>query len=145
MKIGNIIKSLCVRSCVFFALITFFYSLLTLITHVTEDEVLLPAAQLVFILLFSVLAAIAGWVLRLKAVALPLRVIAHFALLALAFYLCFLLPLSMPGGQVMVGMFGFALVYAVVMGAVALFRFLFRKNAAKAEETTYQKQFKKKG
>ena len=66
---------------------------------------------------------------------------AHYGILALAFYLCFLLSLSLPPAQVLIGMVAFTLIYATVMGIGALLVSRFRKNAK--EEETYQSQFKK--
>ena len=69
------------------------------------------------------------------------RLIAHYAILALAFYLCFLLPASMTASQVLIGLFAFTVIYAIVMGVAAFFRARFRANAE--QEAPYASQFKK--
>ncbi|MBE6546404.1 MAG: hypothetical protein E7668_03045 [Ruminococcaceae bacterium] len=141
MDLRKVFKNMLTESCVYFALISALYCVLMLIVNVSEQEVLLSALTLLLIFVFSVLAMLAQTLYRYKALNGAARLFLHYAILALAFYLCFLLPASMTASQVLIGLTVFTLIYALVMGLSALFLRRLRKNAAREE--IYQSQFKK--
>ncbi|MBQ9783181.1 MAG: hypothetical protein IJW44_01530 [Clostridia bacterium] len=141
MEIRKILKKMLSDTALYFTCITVAYALLMIVVNVNEEEILLSAMRLVLNFIFAALAALAQGIYRMKNLHGALRLVAHYGILALAFYLCFLLSLSLPPAQVLIGMVAFTLIYATVMGIGALLVSRFRKNAK--EEETYQSQFKK--
>lgn len=141
MNIKTVLKKLLTDSSVYFTLIAALYSLLMLIVNVAEEEVLLSAERLLLMFIFSVLAAMAQALRRLTVLHGAIRLLLHYGILAMAFYLCFLLPASMRAAQVLIGLFAFTILYAVVMGVIAIFRARFRANAE--QEEAYTNRYKK--
>lgn len=141
MNIKQFFKRLLTDTSVYFTLLAAAYSALMLVVNVTEDEVLLSAARLLFLFLFAVLAALGRGVLRARQLPRGVRVLAHYGALLLAFYLCLLLPAGMRAAQVLVGLVLFTVLYFIVAGITALFLARFRAN--QPEEAHYESQFKK--
>lgn len=141
MEFKTIFKKILADTCLYFTLITVAYTVLMLIVNVGEEEILLSAMRLVLNFVFAVLAALAQGLYRKKDYNGALRLILHYGILAIGFYLCFLLSLSLSAAQILIGMVAFTLIYAVVMGCSALFLSRFRRNAQ--QEEIYQSQFKK--
>ena len=141
MEIGRILKKIGQSASVLFTVITALYALFMMLVNVSSEEVGLEASRLLLIFLFSLFAACAGALLRSQRIARGGRVTLHYLILALAFYLCFLLPASMTAAQAVIGMTVFTVVYALVMALGALFLSRFRKN--EAEEEVYQSQFRR--
>ena len=140
MEIRKFLKKMLRDTSIFFTVISALYTLLLLIANVGDDEVLLPADRLLLIFMFAWLASLAQGVFRMKTLPTAARILLHYAIFALGFYFCFLLPASMTAAQVLVGLVLFTLAYAAVMGIVALFLSRFRTNAKEEEE--YKSQFK---
>ena len=145
MNLKKLLKQLLTDTAVYFAWITAAYALLMLVVHVGEDEVLLPAKNLLLYFAFALLAALAQGLYRFKRLHGALRLLLHYGILALGFYLCFLLPAAMRPVQIMIGLVAFTVVYGVVLGIAALVLARFRKNAAAAQEPAYTRQFKTRG
>ena len=141
MNIKQTIKKTLTDACVLFSLITAVYALIVWLTYVNQSQVLLEAGRVVLFFVFSLLVSGANVIYRYGKMPGGLRLLLHFLISMLAFYLCFLLPLSMPGSSVLVGMIFFALAYLLVMGIIAGFASRFRKNREAAEE--YKSQYKK--
>ena len=141
MNIKAILKKLLTDTSIYFTVITAIYTLIMMIVNVSDEAVGLEAERLLLIFVFSALAAFAQFILRLKALHGALRVLLHGGILMLAFYLCFLLPVSMKGAQLLIGLFAFAVVYAIIMALCALFISRFRANSEPDEP--YREQFKK--
>ena len=141
MNIRKIIKKLLTDTSIYFTVITAIYTLIMMIVNVSDNAVGLEAERLLLIFVFSALAALAQLLLGLKTLHGALRILLHGGILLLAFYLCFLLPASMKGAQVLIGLFAFAVVYAIVMALRALFISRFRANSEPDEP--YREQFKK--
>ncbi len=141
MDFRTIFKKMLTEICVYFALISALYCILMLIVNVSEQEVLLSALTLLLIFVFSILATLAQTIYRYQAMNGAARLFLHYLILALSFYLCFLLPSSMVASQVVVGLTIFTLLYALIMGLSALFLRRLRKNAQKEE--VYESRFKK--
>lgn len=142
MEFRSLLKKWLVDTAVYFTFITVAYALLMLAVNVSEQEILMPALRLVFNFIFAALAALAQGFYRAKGLHGALRLVLHYGILAVAFYLCFLLSLSLNAAQTLIGLVAFTLIYAAIMGIGALLLSRFRKNA-RAEEETYQSQFKK--
>lgn len=141
MNIKQTVKKTLTDACVLFSLITAVYALIVWLTYVKQDQVLLEAGRTVLFFVFSLLVSIANSIYRAKSIGGALRFLLHALISTLAFYLCFLLPLSMPGKSVFVGLVVFWLVYFLVMGILASISSRFRKNREATEE--YKSQYKK--
>ncbi len=141
MNIKTLTKKILTTASIYFTVITAIYTLLVMIVNVTEDEILLSAEQLLFNFLFSILAAIAWLLYRSKSMAGALRLVLHFGITAISFYLCFLLPAGMTAAQVFIGLFAYAIVYFLIVGITAFFKARFRANAE--QEAPYENRYKK--
>lgn len=142
MNFRTYCKKLLVSASVWYALITVAYLIILWIVNIGDEEFLIPADRLLFNALFALLVAAAQSVRRLPRLEGAWRLLAHYGILLLSFYLCFLVPASMRAAQVLIGLVGFSAVYFAVMGIAALFRSRFRSNAEK--EAAYTKQYAKK-
>lgn len=141
MELKQFFKKLLVNASVYFTLITAAYALLTMVVHVGEERVLLSAAQMLYNFLFALLAATAWNLYRMPRLSGALRLLLHYGILVLAFYVCFLFPASMRSAQIIIGVVLFTVVYALLMLAATAFASRFRANVQK--EAPYQPQFKK--
>ncbi len=130
------------QACVIFSVIVALYSVVAMIVNVNDDRILLDAGRVLLFFLFSLLFAIANGILKQKSIPSGARLPIHFLISALAFYMCFLLPLNMPGTTVLIGMFFFILLYFLTAAVIAAFLSSFRKKKEKTED--YQKQYKNK-
>ena len=139
MNIKATIKRVISHASVYFTVLTALYAFLVMIVNVSEESTKLLASQLLFIFIFSLLAAGGGELLRLERPTAVIRVLMHYAILLFGFYTCFLLPMDMKGSQLFVGIFLFTLVYGIVMGIRAGIRARFRANTKSGE--AYQKQY----
>lgn len=142
MNIKTFCKKLLVTASVYFALITVAYVAILCVVNVGDETFLIPADRLLFNALFSLLAAAAWRVSRLPNLSGGLRLISHYAILALSFYLCFLVPAAMKASQTLIGMVLFSAAYFAVTGIWALLLSRFRNNAEK--EAAYESQYSKK-
>lgn len=142
MKLGQYLKKLLVHTSVYYTLITVLYVILMWVVNIEDDTFLLPADRLLLNFVFSALAAGAWSLYRLPRLHGAIRLLLHYGVLTLAFYLCFLLPASMRGAQVLIGIVLFTAVYFIILGLATLFLSRFRANAE--QETPYAEQYKKK-
>ena len=142
MNIRNFFQKLVIHASVWYAIITVVYLIILWVVNIGDDEFLIPALRLLFNALFALLASVAWSVYRLPKPSRGLRLLCHYGILALSFYLCFLVPASMNAAQVLIGIVLFSVVYLVAVGLCALFASRFRANAEK--EAAYTKQYSKK-
>ena len=142
MNIKQTIRKILTDACVLFSFITAIYALIIALVYVNQEQVLMEAGRVVLFFVFSLLVSAANVIYRQTSMSGSVRFLLHFLISTLAFYLCFLLPLSMPGSRVLVGLILFILCYFLVMGTIALFTSRFRKNRDAHEE--YQSQYTKK-
>ena len=142
MTVKEFFKKLFVTASLYFMVITVAYTLITVIVNVSDDGIYLRAVQLLFNFIFALLASAAWQIFRLQKPSTALRLLAHYAILLFAFYLCFLVPASMRAPQVVIGIILFTLVYAIIMALSAIFLSRLRTNREKQE--SYQKQFQTK-
>ncbi len=140
MNIKQTVKKILTDACVLFSLITAAYALIVYLAYVKQDQVLMEAGRVLLFFVFSLLVSGANGIYRYKPLSGALRLLLHFLICTLAFYLCFLLPLSMPGSSVLVGLVFFVLAYFLVMGIFAWIASRFRKNREATEE--YKSQYK---
>ena len=142
MNIKQTIRKILTDACVLFSFITAIYALIVALVYVNQEQVLLEAGRVVLFFVFSLLVSAANTLYRAKTLSGGIRFLCHFLICTLAFYLCFLLPLSMPGSSVLVGLIFFVLAYFAIMGITSGFASRFRKNREATEE--YQSQYTKK-
>ncbi len=141
MNIKQTVKKTLTDACVLFSLITAIYALIVWLVYVKQEQVLIRADLVTLFFVFSLLVSGANGIYRYAKFSGALRLLIHFVICTLAFYTCFLLPLSMPGSSVVVGMVFFALAYGLIMLIVAGIASRFKKNKAATEE--YKAQYKK--
>ena len=142
MNIRTFCKKLLVNASVYYALITVAYVAILCVVNIGDDEFLIPADRLLFNALFALLAAAAWSVYRLPNLAGGWRLLSHYGMLVLSFYVCFLVPASMRTAQALIGVVLFSAAYFAVAGVWALLLSRFRKNAEK--EAAYESQYPKK-
>ena len=141
MNIKQTVKKILTDACVLFSLITAVYALVVWLIYVNQERVLIRADLVTLFFVFSLLVSGATAIYRSKKLSGVLRLLIHFVICTLAFYVCFLLPLSMPGASVVVGMVFFAMVYGLIMLGIAGVLARFKKNKEATEE--YKAQYKK--
>ena len=112
------------------------------IVNVSDETLLLDAGRTALFFVFSLLLALANTVLTIDKLSTAFKVVIHFIIVMFAFYACLLLPLSMPASSVFVGLIFAAIVYAITMGLVALFRSRYKRISENHEN--YEKKFNKK-
>ena len=140
MEIKKALKRIFAEACFIFTGIMAVFALITWAINIGEDQVLLDVGRILLFFVFSVLLSAANGILRAKSISGGIRLTCHYALTALAFYLCFLLPLNMVGITVLVGMVIFTLLYFVAAAIIALLVSRFRRN--KDEHSDYESKFK---
>ena len=142
MDIKELIKKILNSTCIYFTVITACYILILQLANINEGAAAVEAIRVLLYFLASLLLAIANAVFGYKKLHSVARVIIHYLICTFAFYTCFLLPVNMRSSYIVTGIVIFTLLYAVVMGTVALFRARLKKNREQTME--YQNQFGKK-
>ena len=142
MNVKKFFKLLLTDTSVYFTALTAIYAVMMLIINVGEDEVLFRADTVCFLFLFALLAAGARSILRIQSMHAAVRVLCHYLILVLSFYLCLLLPTGMRAPQVLIGLVLFSVLYAVAALIIVLCLSRFRKHTEKT--AAYEKQFPKK-
>ena len=142
MNIKETIKRIIREASFLFTVITAIYALILYLIYVNRDQTLMDAERVLLFFVFSLLFSVANGFLRSKAISSPLRLLIHFGISTVAFYLCFLLPLNMPASTALVAVVLFVVLYFLVAGMISLVRSRFRKNLEAA--TAYERQYKKK-
>ena len=142
MNIKATVKRVISHTSVYFTVLTALYAFLVMIVNVSDEGAKLLASQLLFIFIFSILAAIGQEFLSGNRLSAGVSIVFHYLTLLFGFYTCFLLPLGMQGAQVFVGIVLFSLLYGIVMGVRAIIRARFRANTKKEEE--YVRQYNRK-
>ena len=142
MKFSKILKNLVIDTSIFFTVITAIYSAIMLIIDVGSGEPAMKASWLLYIFLFSLLAAISQCIYRITSLHKALRVVIQYAILLFASYICLFAPLNMAGGQVLIGFFLVSIIYFVCYGIGAFF--IWRFNRMTKKEEVYEEKFKKR-
>ncbi len=141
MNIKQILKNLLRDTSVYFTLITAAYAALMMVVNVSVEEPAIRASWLLFIFIFSVLGAISQLVFRIEAMHIAYRVVIQYVILLFGAVVCFFLPLSMVGNQMIIGITLVSLLYALAVGCYLFFSRRFKKNSQKEE--VYESKFKK--
>ena len=142
MFVLKLIKKWLTHTCAYFTVVTLIYMIIQAIVNVSDEALVLDAGRTALFFLFSLLIALANTVFSIDKLITALKVTLHFVIVMFAFYACLLLPLSMPASSIFVGLALGAVVYAVIMGLVAVFRSRFKKISESSEK--YEKKFNKK-
>lgn len=142
MDIKKLIKKVLNFSCIYFTVITALYILILQIANVSEGAAAVEAIRVLLYFIASVLLSIANVLYSIKKIHPVLRVVIHYVICVFAFYTCFLLPVGMRSSFMITGIAIFTVVYAVIMGLIALFKSRLKKNRELSAE--YQSQFAKK-
>lgn len=141
MEIKKLLKTMLIDTSVFFTVVSALFALFLLIFNSGDDEVVMSSERILLNFMFAWLASLAQILHRAKRIPGAGRVLLRFAVFAIAFYVCFLLPASMTAPQILIGLVLFTLAYAAIVGLTSLFLSRFRANATPQEE--YTSQFKK--
>ena len=127
-------------SCGLFTAMTAIYALIVTIITVNED-IYLSGARILMFFLFSIVFSIANTILKLTSINSAIRYILHFVAIGFDVYFCLLMPASMTGTNIVVGIVFYSIGYLIVMAIRSLFRSRLKANLEKTEE--YKHQFKK--
>ena len=141
MNIKKILKDLLCDTSIFFTVVTALYASLMMVVNVDTQEPAIRASFLLYIFIFSLLGGISRLIYRIDSLNLALRVCIQYTIILFAAYVCFFIPLSLTGSQVMVGLVAVSVIYFAIWGAVTFFSWKFKQNTKKEE--IYENKFKK--
>ena len=126
---------------IYFTLITAAYAALMMVVNVSVEEPAIHASWLLYIFIFSILGALSQCIFRIDSMNKALRIAIQYVILLFGSYVCFFLPLSFSGSQIMIGLTLVTVLYAVILGVYLLFSHRLNKNRKKEE--VYESKFKK--
>lgn len=126
---------------IYFTLITAAYAALMMVVNVSVEEPAIRASWLLYIFIFSILGALSQCIFRIDSMNKALRIAIQYVILLFGSYVCFFLPLSFSGSQIMIGFTLVTVLYAVILGVYLLFSHRLNKNRKKEE--VYESKFKK--
>lgn len=126
---------------IYFTLITAAYAALMMVVNVSVEEPAIRASWLLYIFIFSILGALSMCIFRIDSMNKALRIAIQYVILLFGSYVCFFLPLSFSGSQIMIGLTLVTVLYAVILGVYLLFSHRLNKNRKKEE--VYESKFKK--
>ena len=141
MNIKKILKNMLTDTSIFFTVITALYAALMMVVNVETEEPAIRASWLLYIFIFSVLGAISQCILRIDSWNKALRVAIQYVILIFGSYVCFFLPLSLSGSQIMIGFAAVTVLYFLIYGVCAFLSWSFKRNSKKEE--VYESKFKK--
>ena len=139
------IKTAVMRAgCVFTFTCLLLYSFINLFKASSDsDKLLFNNSYFTFILIFSIIIGIDSLVLKIKAIPKALAIAINYVVATADFILVMEVwtGISTTAKQVLFGAIGFSIIYALVMGAFALGRFIVKKIKINRE---YKQQFAEK-
>lgn len=141
MNIKTILKNMLRDTSIYFTLITAAYAALMMVVNVSVEEPAIRASWLLYIFIFSILGALSMCIFRIDSMNKALRIAIQYVILLFGSYVCFFLPLSFSGSQIMIGLTLVTVLYAVILGVYLLFSHRLNKNRKKEE--VYESKFKK--
>ena len=141
MNIKKILKNMLRDTSIYFTLITAAYAALMMVVNVSVEEPAIRASWLLYIFIFSVLGALSMCIFRIDTMNKALRIAIQYVILLFGSYVCFFLPLSFSGSQIMIGLTLVTVLYAVILGVYLFFSYRLNKNRKKEE--VYESKFKK--
>ena len=137
-SLWNCAKRVWVQTCVIFTLCVLFVFIVG--SAVPEFEGAINLKNILTILLFAAVFALANMLLHIGRLSMILRILLHYAATALGFYFVFILIAAKAtnAGSVLVLLLFYTVVYAVLMGVyVVVFKALLARRAEK--KATYEK------
>ena len=141
MNIKKILKNMLTDTSAFFTVITAIYAALMMVVNIGTEEPAIRASWLLYIFLFSLLGALSQCIYRIDSWNKALRVAIQYVILLFGSYVCFFVPLSFSGSQIMIGFTAVTVIYFGIFGIAAFLSWSFRRNS-KTEEV-YESKFKK--
>lgn len=144
------LKKVLTSACVLFTVMVTVYSLLILLIYSADPEssMALSALRIFLFFPFALAVCAANRLFDLDKMDIWLKTALHFIATVLAFYLCLILPIGadMTPTAMLVGIFLFCVVYAIVFAALALTRAKARREVNKQQDYTpvYRKSIDKK-
>ena len=141
MNIKKILKDLITDTSLFFTVVTAIYAAIMMIVNIEIEEPAIRASFLLYIFLFSCLGGLSCLFYRIEAWNLALRICIQYALIIFGAYVCFFLPLSFTGSQVMIGLTATSIIYFAIRGILILVNWKFKENSK--QEEIYENKFKK--
>ncbi len=143
MEIKKLIKKALISTCIYFTAIMALYMLILQIVNIDSGAAAVEAPRVLLFLVGSLLFAIAGVILGIGQLRLAFRIIIHYLICILSFFICILLPVqTQSSGGIFICLVLFTLVYAIAAAIVGAFRSRLRANREKSE--VYNNQYKKK-
>ena len=141
MNIKKILKNMITDTSIFFTVVTAIYAAIMMVVNVDVEEPAIRASFLLYIFLFSLLGGLSRLFYRIRSWNLALRVCIQYALILFGAYVCFFIPLSLTGSQVIVGLSIVTVIYFAIWGIFTFINWRFAQNTKKEE--IYENKFKK--
>lgn len=136
-------KTTFTQACTYFTVITFIYAAFIFALYGgSEDGGLLSSLRTLMFFVFSLLFASANRLLSSDKLSKPLKVICHFSITAVGFYLSMILPADIKGSTAVIGIVIYLIVY--VLAALVISAMNNGKKKKSVEEEEYQSVFGKK-
>ena len=142
MTAKSLIKKILIHTCVWYTVVMGAYAFLMCLVHAGTGTILIEAAKSLMFLLFSLLVAGAGVVLRIPNMNGVLRTAIHYVVTLAALLATFVLPMGTTPSFYLVASVIYTVIYLVILGIASIFRSRYSRLADK--EAAYQKQFKGK-
>lgn len=139
MDIKTNIKKIFSKACVLFTVIIAIYTMIVAFVNVDQSTILLDGVRVLLFFVFSLLISIANFIFSLKQVPSVARLLVHYAISALAFYICLMLPIAPTPSHTVVGLVIFTIIYFIAVGIIALFRARYKKQSD--TDRSYKKHF----
>lgn len=136
-------KTTFTQACIYFTVITFIYATFIFALYGgSEDGGLLSSLRTLMFFVFSLLFASANRLLTSDKLSKPLKIICHFAITAVGFYLSMILPADIKGSTAVIGIVIYLIIY--VLAALIISAMNAGKNKKSANDEEYESVFGKK-
>ena len=136
-------KTTFTQACVYFTVITFIYATFIFALYgSTEDGGLLSSLRTLMFFVFSLLFASANRLLSSDKLSKALKVICHFSITAVGFYLSMILPADIKGSTAVIGIVVYLIVY--LLAAIVILAVNAGKKKKSVDKEEYQSVFGKK-
>lgn len=136
-------KTTFTQACIYFTIITFIYATFIFALYGnTEDGGLLSSMRTLMFFVFSLLFASANRLLSSDKLSKALKIICHFAITAVGFYLSMILPADIKGSTAVIGIVIYLIVY--LLAAIVILAMKAGKKKKSTDKEEYQSVFGKK-
>lgn len=142
MEIKKFIRKVLTDMCVLFTVLVAVWSVGVLIFNYGDEEYLIEVTRVILFAVFSLVSSVVNNLLRVFKVHTAVRHIIRYPILAVFFYLCFMLQLNPSPSNTFVGLSAFTLVYVILVALAAFFRS--RYKSVSNESSEYTKKFSAK-